>query len=163
MLAVYKELIMIKYLNLVLAGLVIIVFVSCAKKETGAPPRAQRAYVQIEAIKLYSLLEDVFRKEGFKIADRNYSRGYLCTEWFEYEGEKHGLVKWKERRRFSALFDVDRLSGQHLLILELQIQERAPVSSDWREKEVDGADDEQYQRILEKLDNAVRKEGGVLV
>lgn len=152
---------MIKYLNLALAGLLIIVLGSCARKE--APPRAQRTYAQIEAMQLYPLLEDVFRKEGFKIVDRDYSRGYLRTEWFEYEGEKHGLVKWKERRRYSALFDVDRLSGRHLLILELRIQERAPVSSAWREKEVDGSDDEQYQRILEKLDNAVRNKGGVLV
>ncbi len=152
---------MIKYLNLVLAGLLIIVLGSCAGK-MGPPPRAQRAYVQIEAMQLYPLLEDVFRNENFKIADRNYSRGYVRTEWFEYEGERHGLVKWKERRRYSALFDVDRLSGKHLLILELRIQERAPVSSDWQEKEKDVSSDEQYQRILEKLDNAVRNKGGIL-
>jgi hypothetical protein len=153
---------MIKYLNLALAGLLIIVLGSCGAKKEG-PPRAQRAYVQIGARQLYPLLEDVFREEGFKIATRNYSRGYLLTEWFEYEGEKHGLVKWKERRRYIALFDVDRLDGRHLLTLELRIQERAPVSSDWREKEVDGSDNEQYQRILDKLDNAVISEGGELV
>jgi hypothetical protein len=128
------------------------------------PQRTQRAYSQIEAIQLYPLLEDVFKKEGLEISDRDYARGFLRTKWLEYEGETHGFTKWKERKRYSAQFDVDRLTGKkHLLILELLIQERAPVSSDWREKDLDNSDYDQYQRILEELDNAVRKEGGILL
>ena len=138
-----------------------VILASCSTM--APPPKAQRAYLNIAALQLYPLIEKVFEKEGFRTADRNYGRGYIRTEWLEYEGDRHGFVKWKERRRYVALFDIDRISGKHLLILGLDVQEKAPASSEWREKEIDKSSDTEYQRILEALDEAVKNKGGLLV
>ena len=61
-------------------------------------PSAQRFYDQISAIDLYSLLEEVFLQEGFKIGGRNYRRGYISTTWYQYDGDRHGFVTWREQR-----------------------------------------------------------------
>ena len=154
---------MIKYLWLAFVGGLIFMLGACATKQIYAPVQPQRIYEQIAARKLYPLLEEIFIREGFTIASRDYARGYLSTNWYEYEGQRHGFVKWRERRKYEVLFDLDRLSGKHMLILTLYVEERAPVSTDWRDKEVDSASDEQFQRILRELDDAVKAKGGKLV
>jgi hypothetical protein len=147
--------------SIALAALTVIIF-SCASMGgvSAPPPRAQRTYSQIAALDLYALIEAELVRESFAISERDYARGYLATNWFEYEGAQHGFVKWKERRMFSVYCDIDRITEKHLLILGMEVQERAPVASEWRQKEVYPESDAQYQRILKKIDDAVKSKGG---
>lgn len=135
---------------------------SCVTVNMYQPP-IQRIYDRIAALDLYPLMDGVFKEEGYEIEERDYSRGYIRTTWREYDGEKHGLVRWREQRRYAAIFNIDRMNGRQMLTLQVEVRERAPISSGWRSKVIDPPSDSEYQRILRILDEVVKRKGGVAV
>lgn len=152
------------FFGLAVACSLIALLASCATiKINMYKPPVQRTYDQIAALELYPLMDGVLKEEGYEIDERDYSRGYIRTTWREYDGEKHGFVRWREQRRYTAVFDVDRMNGRHMLTLYVEVRERAPISTDWRSKGIDRSSDSEYQRILKKLDEVVKRKGGVTV
>jgi hypothetical protein len=143
--------------------LLVVLLASCAPIMMTSPPRAQRTYDRIAAVELYTLMESIFTNAGFNISQRDLSRGYMQTSWKEYEGDAHGLFKWKERRMYSAWFDVDRLNGRHMLVLQLIVEERPPSGSGWSTKQIAPDEYPEYLQFLQKLDQAVKNHGGVAV
>jgi hypothetical protein len=108
-------------------------------------------------------MEGVFTNAGYKISQRDLARGYVVTSWKEYDGDTRGLFKWRERRMYTAWFDVDRLNGRHMLVLELIVEEQPPSGSGWSRREVTPNSDPEYLRFLQELDLAVKSHGGVTV
>lgn len=146
-------------------GLIIILwtYTGCPKKMTVPPPHPERMYTNIELLDLFRVVEQIFNDEGYAIIDRDQARGYLRTSWREYEGDKHGFVRWQERRRFEIFLEPDRTNVNRIFVmLQFEVEERAPVAANWRAKSnVEKSSDSQYIRILNKMDSIVNQEGGV--
>lgn len=141
----------------------IMAFVGCPTKVTVPPPQPERMYTNIEFFDLFGVVQQIFIDEGYAIMDRDQARGYLRTSWLEYEGDKHGLARWQERRRFEVFLESDRTDMNRIFVmLQFEVEERARVASDWRVKSnVEKASDSQYIRILSKIDSIMGQEGGV--
>jgi hypothetical protein len=130
----------------------------------GGPPlnRGDRTYINISADNLYPLLEEILLGRSHRIDSRIWERGYIRTNWREYEGDAHGLFIWREQRRYIAWFDINHYNNlHHILVLQLDVQERAPSPlSIWHNKRVDTGKDSEYQEILFALDSQVTLHGG---
>ncbi|GAB0151485.1 hypothetical protein [Marinobacterium sp. BA1] len=122
-----------------------------------------RTYGNIEYENLYRNFEKVLTDLGYGVDKRNYSRGYISSTLREYDGEKKGLATWLEKRKYVAWFDIDRSNPKrHFLILKVDVKEKAPLSFEWRDKEIERASDAEYQKILSALDEIVVENGGTL-
>jgi hypothetical protein len=143
-----------------LAPLLIALVTACA---SSAPPlQPQRTYDHIaEPTRLYATLAEILRGAGYDIAKRDFSRRELQTAWKERDGDTRGGVVWRERRMYSARFEVESAHDLYDLFLELAVQERPPTGADWTDKPVVPEQDAEYVRLLQELDVAVKKLGGV--
>lgn len=145
--------------QVIVASLLIALLASCASTP---PLQQQRTYGHIpEPTLLYLSMETVFKNAGYSIANRDLARYALETSWKESDGDARGSVRWRERRMYSAWFQIESLQDQYELFLELVVQERPPKGSTWTDKKVVPEQDAEYVRLLQELDGAVKKIGGV--
>jgi len=129
----------------------------------GGPPPPQRHYAKLEFDDLYKIIEAVLIKEVYSIHSHEKYRGYFSTDWKEYTGDRHGLFKWKERRSFWFHIQIDPTRKfSNNFRLDLYVQERAPISTGWRYKNVEQEHDDEFKRILYSIDEAVQDNGGEL-
>jgi hypothetical protein len=145
----------------ILAALLAAALAACAS--TAPPPlQPQRTYGHIaEPTRLYVALADILKGVGYGIATRDFSRRRVETSWKERDGDARGAVVWRERRMYSARFQVESTHDRYELLLRLAVQERPPAGADWTDKPLVPEQDAEYVRILQELDVAVRKLGGV--
>jgi hypothetical protein len=145
----------------ILAALLAAALAACAP--TAPPPlQPQRTYGHIaEPTRLYVALADILKGAGYGITKRDFSRREVETSWKERDGEARGAVVWRERRMYSARFEVGYAHDQYELRLKLAVQERPAGAADWTDKQVVPEQDAEYARILQELDQSVRKLGGV--
>lgn len=142
----------------------------CTSLYKAAPLRPQRIYISTLSMPcLYDIVKELiektyFRKNSFRIVNQRPSRGYFATNWIYYNGDKHGLVRWKERRMYEVYVEPDRVTpNRHLVFLLLHVQHKAPVSNGWEDKNIVPEEDKNYLELLESIDLAVQENGGHFV
>jgi hypothetical protein len=131
---------------------------ACASKPA---PQPLRTYDHIQLEQLFLLTRTVFTNAGFQTGPCHAARVCIETPWKEYDGEKRGAVAARERRMYTARYVIDPQFDQYMLFLDLAVQERAPGASAWTDRAVDPASDAEYLRILQAIDQGVKKLGGV--
>jgi len=143
----------------VVAALLIALLAACASSPTQRP---QRTYGHIPQPSLLFLsMEAVLKNAGYGIAKREPARRELQTSWKERDGDMRGSVRWQERRMYFAWFEIESLQDQYEVFLELVVEERPSAGADWVGKQVVPEQDAEYIRLLQELDAAVKKIGGV--
>ncbi|MFN0300077.1 MAG: hypothetical protein ACKVQU_06950 [Burkholderiales bacterium] len=130
---------------------------SCA---SFSPPQPNRVYERILPPDLYTVLEKVFADAGYQVNHRDTHRGYFQTAWKESDRAGGGAVSGRERRMYSALFDVELLHRRSTLYLTLVAEVRSPANDSWTASSVVRNEDPEFNRILDQLDHAVRDRGG---
>jgi uncharacterized lipoprotein len=124
---------------------------ACAASSTQRP---QRTYEHIaEPTRLYFAMESVLKSAGYDIAKLEPARRELQTSWKERGG--------RERRMYYAWYELGSLQERYDVFLELNVQERLPGARDWTDKQVVPEQDAEYVQLLQALDAAVKKLGGV--
>jgi len=143
----------------IVASLLIALLAACASTP---PPRPQRTYDHIrEPTLLYLAAEGVLKSAGYGVAKRDMARREVETTWKESDGDPRGAAGGRERRRYYAWYELGSLQDRYDVFLELNVQEQPPGARDWAEKPVVPEQDAEYVRLLQELDAAVKKIGGV--
>jgi uncharacterized lipoprotein len=141
------------------ASLLIALLAACASTP---PPRPQRTYEHIaEPTRLYFAAESVLKSAGYDIAKLEPARRELLTSWKERDGGPRGAAGARERRRYYAWYELGSLQDRYDVFLELNVQERLPGAQDWTDKQVVPEQDAEYVQLLQALDAAVKKLGGI--
>jgi uncharacterized lipoprotein len=136
----------------VVASLLIALLAACAASSTQRP---QRTYEHIaEPTRLYFAMESVLKSAGYAINKVEMSRREMETSWKESDGGR-------ERRKYYAWYELGSLQDRYDVFLELNVQERLPGARDWTDKQVVPEQDAEYVQLLQALDAAVKKLGGV--
>lgn len=143
----------------VVASLLIVLVTACASTP---PPRPQRTYDHIrEPTLLYLAAEGVLKSAGYGVAKRDMARREVETTWKESDGDPRGAARGRERRRYYAWYELGSLQDRYEVFLELNVQEQPPGARDWTDRQVVPEQDAEYIRLLQELDAAVKKIGGV--
>ncbi|MGH8683078.1 MAG: hypothetical protein ACREVS_00840 [Burkholderiales bacterium] len=141
--------------RVVVASLLIALLAACA---SSPPQRPQRTYDHVpEPTLLWFAMEGVLKSAGYEIGRRDMARREVETAWKEYDVAARG----RERRKYYAWYELASLQNRYDVFLELNVQERLPAVREWADKQVVPEQDAEYVRILQELDGAVKKIGGV--
>jgi uncharacterized lipoprotein len=132
------------------APLLVALIAACAATPQ---PRPQRTYDHIaEPSRLYAAAIGVLESAGYAIAKREPARREVQTSWKERD---------RERRMYTGWVEMESLQDRYNVFLELRVQERPPAGGDWTDRPVVAGEDAEYVRLLQSLDVAVRRIGGV--